>query len=73
MTYYKKKDNGADMNNEPNNTNTNANNETWCSCMRIYESICGKCTGYGSIINCSGADPISGSTLPLESAQAVTT
>ena len=45
----------------------------WCSCMRIYESICGKCTGYGSIINCSGADPISGSTLPLESAQAVTT
>ena len=45
----------------------------WRSCVRIYEQICGKRTGYGSIINRSGADPLSGSALSLESAQVVTT
>lgn len=42
-------------------------------CVRIYESVCWKCGSYDRIFNRGSADPLSGSTLPLESAEAVTT
>ena len=42
-------------------------------CVRIYESACWKCGSYDRIFNRGSADPLSGSTLPLESAEAVTT